>query len=87
MKNSSYYIAPAGDRTHDLPHAVASNMDKVSHALTHSATARRQKIPWPTQNYLTNSTGDKSYQLKRAAEDRKRWHDLVVNLAQETTFQ
>ena len=39
MKNSSYYIAPAGVRTHDLPHAVASNMGKVSHALTHSATA------------------------------------------------
>ena len=26
MNNSSYYIAPAGDRTHDLPHTVASNM-------------------------------------------------------------
>ena len=39
MKNSSYYIAPVGVRTHDLPHAVASNMGKVSHALTHSATA------------------------------------------------
>ena len=26
MKNSSYYIAPVGDRTHDLPHTVASNM-------------------------------------------------------------
>ena len=39
MKNSSYYTAPAGDRTHDLPHTVASNMGKVSHALTHSATA------------------------------------------------
>ena len=24
MKNSSYYIAPVGDRTHDLPHIVAS---------------------------------------------------------------
>ena len=24
MKNSSYYIAPAGDRTHDLPLTVAS---------------------------------------------------------------
>ena len=33
MKNSSYYIAPAGDRTHYLPHTVASNMGKVSHAL------------------------------------------------------
>ena len=39
MKNSSYYIAPVGVRTHDLPHTVASNMVKVSHALTHSATA------------------------------------------------
>ncbi len=42
MKNSSYYIAPVrapvGDRTHDLPHTVASNMVKVSHALKHSAT-------------------------------------------------
>ena len=38
-KNSSYYIAPVGDRTHDLPHTVASNMVKVSHALKHSATA------------------------------------------------
>ena len=32
------YIAPVGDRTHDLPHTVASNMVKVSHALNHSAT-------------------------------------------------
>ena len=38
MKNSSYYIAPVRDRTHDLPHTVASNMVKVSHALNHSAT-------------------------------------------------
>ena len=33
----SYYIAPVGDRTHDLPHTVASNMVKVSHALNYSA--------------------------------------------------
>ena len=39
MKNSSYYIAPVGVRTHDLPHTVASNMGKVSYALTHLATA------------------------------------------------
>ena len=39
MKNSSYYIAPVGVRTHDLPHTVASNMGKVSHALTHSIVA------------------------------------------------
>ena len=31
-------IAPVGDWTHDLPHTVASNMVKVSHALNHSAT-------------------------------------------------
>ena len=35
MKNSSYYIAPVGDRTHDLPHTVASNLAKVSHDLNH----------------------------------------------------
>ena len=38
MKNSSYYIAPIGDWTHDLPYTVASNMVDVSHALSHSAT-------------------------------------------------
>ena len=32
-------ITPVGDRTHDLPHTVASNMVNVSHALNHSATA------------------------------------------------
>ena len=44
MKNSSYYIAPIGDRTQDLPHTVASNMVKVSHALNHSATAAVTRI-------------------------------------------
>ena len=43
MKNSSYYIAPVGDWTHDLPHTVASNMLKVSHALNHSAT---EAVEW-----------------------------------------
>ena len=40
MKNSSYYniIPPVGDWTRDLPHTVASNMVKVSHAINHSAT-------------------------------------------------
>ena len=47
MKNSSYYIAPAGDRTHDLPHTVASNMAKVSHVLTHSALTSR--VAWSPQ--------------------------------------
>ena len=44
MKNSCYYIAPVGDRTHDLPHTVASNMVKVSHALNHSATEAVMEI-------------------------------------------
>ena len=29
---------PGRDWTHDLPHTVASNMVKLSHALNHSAT-------------------------------------------------
>ena len=32
---TTVYIAPVGVRTHDLPHTVASNMAKVSYALTH----------------------------------------------------
>ena len=47
MKNTPYYIiAPVEDRTHDLPHAVASNMVKVPHALTHSATAAVKGVQW-----------------------------------------
>ena len=43
----------------------------------------RPRTIWMTE--LTNRTGAKYYQLKRAAEERKkRWHGLVVNLlAQE----
>ena len=36
---------------------------------------------------ITTTKGIKYYQLKRAAEDRRRWHGLVVNLAQETTLR
>ena len=42
MKNSSYYIAPVGDRTHDLPHTVASNMVKCPTPLP--TRPRRQSI-------------------------------------------
>ena len=38
IKSSSYYIAPVGDQTHDIPHTVASHIVKMSHALNHSAT-------------------------------------------------
>ena len=36
---------------------------------------------------IRNTNGMKYYQLKRAAEDRRRWHGLVVNLAQEMTLR
>ena len=44
----------------------------------------RPKNTWTTD--ITNTNGMKYYQLKRAAEDRRIWHGLVVNLAQETTL-
>ena len=38
-------------------------------------------------NDITTTNGMNYYQLKRAVEDRKIWHGLVVNLAQETTLR
>ena len=45
----------------------------------------RPRNTWTTD--ITTTKGMKYYQLKRAAEDRKRWHGLVVNLTQETTLR
>ena len=45
----------------------------------------RPRNTWTTD--ITTTNGMKYYQLKRAAEDRKRWHGLVVNLAQETILR
>ena len=45
----------------------------------------RPRNTWTTD--ITSTKGMKYYQLKRAAEDRKRWHGLVVNLVQETTLR
>ena len=45
----------------------------------------RPRNTWTTD--ITTTKGLKFNQLKRASEDRKRWHGLVVNLAQETTLQ
>ena len=45
----------------------------------------RSRNTWTTD--ITTTKGMKYYQLKRAAEERKRWHGLVVNLAQETTLR
>ena len=39
----------------------------------------RPRNTWTTD--ITSTKGLKYYQLKKAAEDRKRWHGLVVNLA------
>ena len=44
----------------------------------------RPRNTWTTD--ITTTIGMKYYQLKRAAEDRRIWHGLVVNLAQETTL-
>ena len=69
MKNSSYYIAPVGDWTHDLPHTVASNMVKVSHALNHSATEAvlvRQcsvEFKWWAFKWWECSLGDEKCQV------------------------
>ena len=45
----------------------------------------RPRNTWTTD--ITTTKGMKYYQLKRAAEDRRRWHGLVVNLAQETPLR
>ena len=44
MKNSSYYISPAGDRTHDLPQTIASNIVKGPTALTASVAVRGESV-------------------------------------------
>ena len=45
----------------------------------------RPRNTWTTD--ITTTKGMRYYQLKRAAEDRIRWHGLVVNFAQETTLR
>ena len=45
----------------------------------------RPRITWTTE--ITTTKEMKYYHLKRAAEDRKRWHGLVVNLEQETILR
>ena len=45
----------------------------------------RPRNTWATD--ITTTKGLKYDQLKRAAEDRKRWRGVVVNLPQETTLR
>ena len=60
-KNSSYCIAPAGNRTHDLPHTVASNTVKVSHTLNHSATVA-------VQSHVCTTSSECDLHLKQVIE-------------------
>ena len=89
MKNSSYYIAPVGDRTHDLPHTVASNMVKVSHALNHSATERMGDESSTQVNHVMmdqlSDQVDKLCDIERQGESVYSWfvkdkqgHDILV---------
>ena len=81
MKNSSCYIAPVGDRTHDLPHTVASNMVKVSHALNHMATAAFKQYAritlwveaWNTLSWTINWVAWQRDHPKWTLGQRHRW--------------
>ena len=46
MKNSSYYNAPVGDWTHDLPYTIASNLVKVYHSATEAVSNVRTRFVW-----------------------------------------
>ena len=62
MKYSSYYIAPVGDLTHDLPHTLASNMVKVSHSASqavHYAECTGMQIM--EASHVEGSTSSTSY--------------------------
>ena len=67
-----------------LGHLISYNTSKLQRIYGKIEGIRsrgRPRTTWITD--LTNTTGAKYYHPKRSAEDRKRWHDLVVNLAQE----
>ena len=90
MKNSSYYIAPVGDWTHDLPHTVASNMVKVSHALNHSATEAISVKPFKALYMSTRRTCSFSHQFGFSAIHAQRLFNhiflsLTLNYTAERT--
>ena len=63
----------------------SSQLQLIEGKIKGRSSVADQEIPWQLTSQL--SKGVKYYQLKRAAEDMKRWHGLVVNLAQETTLR
>ena len=66
-----------------LGHLIRHNTSQIQ--LIEGRRSRGQpRNTWTTD--ITTTNGMKYYQLKRAGEDRIRWHGLVVNLAQETTL-
>ena len=80
MKNSSYYISPVGDRTHDLPHTVASNMVKVSHALNHSATVQSRVERTRVCIFLICVVRTKIYALCAGNVDNHIWQALAESI-------
>ena len=71
-----------------LGHIIRHNTSQIQ--LIEGKIEGRRSRGWPRNTWTTDITttnGMKYYQLNRAAEDRKRWHGLVVNLAQETTLR
>ena len=62
----------------------ASQLQLIEGKIEGRRSRGRPRNTWATD--ITNTSGKKFYQLERAAEDRKRWHGLVVNLAHETTL-
>ena len=71
-----------------LGHLTRHNASKLQ--LLERKTKGRRSRGRPIITWITNlktSAGAKYYQLNIAAEDGKRWHGLIVNLAQETTVR
>ena len=69
-----------------LGHPIRHNSSKlqlIEGKIEGRRSRGRPRNTWATD--ITTTKGMKYYQLKRSAEDRRRWHGLVVNLAQEKT--
>ena len=72
-----------------LGHLIRHNISQIQLIAGKIEGRRSRGRPKNTRTTdITTTNGMKYYyQLNRAAEDRKRWHGLVVNLAQETTLR
>ena len=71
-----------------LGHLIRHNTSQIQliEGKTEGIRSRgRPRNTWTTD--ITNTNGMKYCKPKRAAEDMRIWHGLVVNLAQETTLR